>query len=417
MHPRTRLAVDIGPVSTVAALDRHGHQTALVFGDRVTLPTPTMDDGRDVMTALAATRGENAEPVIERMAQHLRAVLSHTGLVGATGLAGAIDVDVVVLTTPPSWGPRQQEKLARAAGLAGLQTAQVISEPAAVATRLFPHAPQDAWVLVCHLGQRTSHATVVQHHQDSWVRVATQPMPTATGDRLDHALAQRLIGHTPPVDGIDGIADDPAVEGVGVVDGAADGVTGGVASRVGQARGHLAAGHPAAIVLPDQRRPISLSAADVQAAAGPLRQMVADCLVDTLDAADVDAHQLHAAVIYGEEADALAPAVGDDQRLGIAVTPAADGRLTAVYGALQAVVGHPVATGAATGIGLPAGWGKYGQWLVAPLMAALTGGVLLWQSFEIVERLMPRGIYRLPSDYEKLSVYFDTAAFAVSDIP
>src|SRR5688572_28384423 len=94
------LAASVGRQVTVAAVDRGGHRSAVLFGDQVALRTPVLpdDSGRDLLAALAAARSEEAEPVIAAVAEHLRLVGSHAG-----------PAEMVVVTAPPGWGKRRRE--------------------------------------------------------------------------------------------------------------------------------------------------------------------------------------------------------------------------------------------------------------------------------------------------------------------
>ncbi|GIH05712.1 hypothetical protein Rhe02_37790 [Rhizocola hellebori] len=370
---RTTLAVEIGAVSTVAAVDRDGRRTALVVGDLITMPTP-MIDGCDLITAVTTTHREAAGPVVTALAQHLRAVAAHAGR-----------VDVAVITAPPTFGRRHREMLTAAGQEAGLGVVQVLDEAAAVAAESFPDAPEDAVVLVCHLGERASPVSVLRRHRSGWERVATQQITEATGDRLDHVLAQQVALHTPLVNS--------------------------VRDQLAHARPQLRAGRSAAVVVPGQPAPISLSPTDLQHAAQPLRQAVTDAVADTLDAADVHADRLHGAVVYGDTAAVLSPSQNDHDRLGIPATLAAQGRLAAVYGALDSVTATP----STFGLSSPRpGWSWYGSALAAPIVCAVAGGLLVWQLFDIVTRSMPPPYSRLPVDYEKLRIYFDTGIFAIA---
>jgi hypothetical protein len=370
------LAVQIGPVATVAAVNRDGHRSALLFGDQITLPTPTTPDGegRDLLAAVTTTRREEAEPVIAALADHLSAVASY-----------ARQVDTLMVTAPPGWGPRHHELLTQAGQQAGFEAVQVVSEAAAVATASFPTVTEGALVLVCQLGERASEVTVLRRHQAGWERVATQQVADATGNGLDNALARRAGMLAPPTEG--------------------------VGHQVKQARHRLAEGHPAAAVLADMASPISFTLTDLQEAAQPLRQVVAQAVLDTLDAAGVDADRLHGAVVYGEAAKQLSPSPVDDDRLGIPATMAAEGRLAAVYGALASVQKTVPSAG---GLTMRAKWWRHPSSLAAPMACVVAGGLLVWQIFNIVERLMPPTSSRLNVDYQKLTVYFDTAGFALA---
>ncbi len=370
------LAVQVGPAVTVAAVEREGHRSALLFGDQLTLPTPTVqeDDSRDLVSAVTVTRREAAEPVIAALAEHLRAVASYAG-----------QVDTVVVTVPPGWGPRHHEMVTQAGQRAGSGMVQVVSEAAAVATASFPGSSDGALVLVCHLGERASEVSVLRRHAAGWERIATQPIRNATGERLIDALTQQL-GLPAPV------ADS-------------------VRDQLSQAQSRLLDGQTAAVILTERPSPASVTPADLHQVAQPLRQAVADAVLDTLDAADVDADRLHGAVVYGEAAQALSPSSTDDGRLGISASVARDGRLAAVYGALDCVRSAAPKVHAPT---MRAGWWKYPSSLAAPMVCMAAGGLLVWQTFDIVARLMPPEFSRLTSDYEKLRVYFDTAAFALA---
>lgn len=376
MDPRVVLAVDIGPLTTVAVVQRGRHRSPVVFGDQVTVPTPTVGDGndRDLLTALSATRADLAEPVIASMGDHLRAIVTSVGT-----------VDEAVVTVPPAWGPRHHEMIKQAALRAGLPATEVISQPVAVATRIVPQPPGQAVVLVCELGQRASHLTVLQYHHGSWERVATRPVPEATGDRLDYALAQLVIPQVPFTDSI--------------------------AHQLGHARRQLTAGAPAAIILPGQPTPIGIDTATLAQATQAVQHSLSEAAADILDAADVEPAQLHATAIYGECADALTASTTASGWPGRNHITAADGRLACAYGALDSLKLH----GRSDAVGsLRIGWDSHGRQLVAPVVCALAGAVLLWQSIEIVARLMPPEVYRLASDYEKLAVYFDTAVWAAA---
>lgn len=385
--PRGRLAIDIGPVTTVAALERGGQRWAVLFGDQVTVATPRVDggDGRDLVTALGRAGGQAAEPIIAAVAEHLRAVAATATHAGPSETT-AVTTPVTVVTVPPSWGPRHQDMIRRAAVMAGLDPVQVVSEAAAVAAHAFPDTPQDGVVLVCQLGQRASQVTVLQRHPGGWTWVATRPV-AATGDRLDEALAEAVMGQTR--------------------------VTDRVAAQLAQARAQLAAGAPVAAVAPGGSAAVQISAEMLQQKMQPLHHAVCEAVADVLDAADIESVRLHASVVYGECADVLTPSPQQQVWAEIKAVTAADGRLAAVYGALASDA-PDVAASAVSSSGVRRGWARYVSGLVAPLLCGAAGAVLLWQIFEIVARLMPPSFSRQASDYQKLQAYFDTAAFATA---
>ncbi len=369
------LAVAVGPQVTVAAVDRGGHRSAVLFGDRVALPTPVVadDSGLDLYSALAATRPEAAEPVIAAVAQHLRVVGAQAGPVGT-----------LVLTTPPGWGSRRRDMLVTAGQRAGFGTVQVVAEPAAVAAGSFPAAGDHAVVLVCLLGEQASQVSVLRRAGGGWETVATQPARDATGVLLHDALAVRLDLPRP--------------------------VTDSLAAQLTAARARLSEGEPAALAVGGMSSAVTVTPADLQLAAAPLHDAVAQVVLDTLDAAEVDAARLIGVMVYGEAAQVLAPS---PDLLGVPVTVAADGRLATVYGALDSVQPSSAVLGAWRVGGR---WWRYPGSLAAPLICSAAAGLLVWQMFDIVARLMPPETSRLSTDYEKLTFYFDTAAFALAGL-
>lgn len=364
-----RLAIDIGPQTTAAAVGRRGQLNPIAFADSLAIPTPDSDGSSPVglLRWMETVRGED-EPVIAALAGHLRTVADHAG-----------PCDALTIVVPPSWGPRHADRVTRAAAIAELPAPQIISEAAAIASRCFASAAQDDTVLVCIAGQRAAHVTVVQRNGDGWTRVATQPIPDATGDHLDQALAAR-------------VGDDNG--------------SGDLLAQIVDARLRLASGQPTAIVSNGQ--PHVLTPDHFASAAQAARASALAAAVDTLDAAAVDAHQLHGAVIAGELADTIGLQEALSQELGVSVTPAVDGRLAAAYGALEAGV-QVSSTRANSGVRR---WGFRAAYLVSPLVAAVAGALLQWQIFSDVEFLLGPEIRRLPVDYEKLPVVFNTAAFA-----
>jgi hypothetical protein len=364
------LSIDIGSQTTAAAIERQGHRSPIVFGDSLAMPTPTSDESAQIglLRWVETVRGDD-EPVVAALARHLRSVADHAGR-----------FDALTVVVPPSWGPRHFDRVTRAASAAELPPPQIISEAAAIAWRCFASATQDDTVMVCVLGQHTSHATVVQRSSDGWTRVATQPIPDATGDRIDQALVTAA-----------GLTRDHADD---------------LRAQIAAVRPRLASGQPTAIVVNDQ--PLPLKPGDFAGAARIAQDAAVAAVLDTLDAAAVDPDQLHGAVSAGDVAATIGLPEALSQHLGLPVTATADGRLAAAYGALAART--PVSPKSAGPTRRR--WGFRAAYLVSPLVAAVAAGLLQWQIFNDVEFLLGPEIRRLPVDYEKLPVIFDTAAFA-----
>ncbi|MBB5871962.1 hypothetical protein F4553_005341 [Allocatelliglobosispora scoriae] len=317
---------------------------------------------------MEVVRGDD-EPVVAALARHLRTVADHAG-----------PCETLTVVVPPSWGPRHHGRVSRAASTAGLPPPLIINEAAAIAWRCFASAGPDDTVMVCVLGEDNSHATVVQRSTDGWTRVATQPIPDATGDHMDQTLATAV-----------GIGDD---------------LDNDLRTQIAGARPRLAADQPTAIVAAGQ--PFPLKPSDFANAAQTARNAAVTAVLDTLDTAAVDPHQLHGTVSAGDLADTISLPEALSKDLGAPVTAAADGRLTAAYGALTARA--PVLP--KTPGPVRRRWGFRAAYLVSPLVAAIAAGLLQWQIFDSVQFLLGSEVGRIAADYEKLPFIFDTAAFA-----
>lgn len=325
----------------------------------------------DLLRRVEVRRAGDDETVKTVLAEHLRTVADQAG-----------DCKSLSIVVPPSWGPRHFELVRQAGQAAALPPPQIVSEPAAIAAAVFADAAVDDTCLVCVLGQRTSHATVVQRGDSGWIRVATQKIPDATGDRLDHALAAAVSAAD--VDGEDLVGQIAAI------------------------RPRLCAGHPAAIIIAGHPSPITVTPQAFASAVQAVRDTAVVTVLDVLDAAAVDAQQLHGVAVAGDLAATLDLVDDLSTRLQRPVLAAPQGRLTGVYGALAL---HTMSARPDSRPGLRR-WGFRGTQLVGPVVAFIAATLLQWQIFDIVSFMLGPDIRRLPSDYQILAVAFDTAAFA-----
>jgi hypothetical protein len=163
----------------------------------------------------------------------------------------------VVIGVPPGWGPRRDRLLCTAASQAGLPEPQLVAEPVAavchaVRSGLLDAAAGDC-VLVCDLGAASADLSVVQYWSTSagpirptlagWVVLATRACPPLAGLHLDQALLDEVATRH---------GTDPARwQRLRQPATAPDWSQGQeLAGQLEQAKHRLAAGNPAAVVLP-----------------------------------------------------------------------------------------------------------------------------------------------------------------------
>ncbi|WP_169745796.1 Hsp70 family protein [Actinocatenispora sera] len=198
------LAIDFGTSNTVAVAARSGEPAEpLLFDGSPLLPSAvyaqpdgTLVTGRDAVHS-ARLAPERFEPnpklriddgavllgievtVVDLFAAVLRRV-------AAESASRARRPDRVVLSHPASWGPRRQQTLRSAAGLAGLADATLVPEPVAAAMRLArARREQDpAPVIVYDLGAGTFDVSVV----DGSTVAATEGLADVGGLDIDSTL-------------------------------------------------------------------------------------------------------------------------------------------------------------------------------------------------------------------------------------
>ncbi|NUT35211.1 MAG: Hsp70 family protein [Hamadaea sp.] len=218
----------------------------------------------------------------------------------------------LVLTVPAAWGPRRHSLLRRAAELAGLPRPQIVAEPVAAAAyaATHTHVAVGDCVLVCDVGAQGTHVSLVERAEDGWSLLATQPVPAATGDRLQAALIDMVLGGAPQ--------DQAARDAVG--------------ASVAVAMTALAAGQPAAISRPGGA-PVVVQVDELTSLAEQARRELGAAITTVVDAGDVGG--IDAAVVVGKPTPLLRTAELITERLGVTPVELEQPLLALPLGALE----------------------------------------------------------------------------------
>ncbi len=211
------LGVDLGTTFTAAAIARGEQREVLNLGTRFSaIPSVLfIDETGSVLVGDTAERRGEAEP--SRMARHFKRRLGDTApiLIGSTPyhadrLTGRLLAAVVstatdregerparvVVTHPANWGPYKKDLLDQAIQHAGIDNAQVLTEPEAAAIHysLTDRMPAGDAVAVYDLGGGTFDATVLRKTPDGF-EVLGQPqgIERLGGIDFDEALVDKVL--------------------------------------------------------------------------------------------------------------------------------------------------------------------------------------------------------------------------------
>ncbi|MCP2323619.1 hypothetical protein HDA40_002126 [Hamadaea flava] len=382
-----RLAVDVGADNTTALLEIDQRRIPLLFDGQLALPTPRADVlGRliDVKGALRPSGDAH---------HHSSEQAVYQALLQRVVAAADTPIAQLVLTVPPTWGPRRRDLIRQRAADAGLPTPVIVSEAAAAAQATMPHTAEADTVLVCDLGT-TGHLTLLRRTDRGWNQLATNSSDTYGGRGLDQAMAHTLS----PDD-----ADEPAL-----------------LTRCASARLDLQTQAavlddpgPTAIRIPGHDLAALYHLDDLVQVTTTACEQLVNAARDTLAAADTTPNALSGIVVRGGAAAAIIP--GAELRADLGVTPVEpiDPHLLC-HGALS-LAPAPTAQ-AVTQPAESAGrrWLKPAH-LAAIVLPSILGAHLATQeideTFTYTDKLRS---YRDMYDYEKIQVLFDRPSFAVA---
>ena len=130
-----------------------------------------------------------AVPTADLVAAVLRRVLTE-----ARALHGGREPDRTVLTHPARWSKAERDRLAEAAGRAGIQSPELLPEPVAAALHHVEvrDLPVGECTAVYDLGGGTFDTAVLRRTADSFVTVAVGGDPHLGGEDLDECLREVL---------------------------------------------------------------------------------------------------------------------------------------------------------------------------------------------------------------------------------
>jgi len=380
-----RLVIDIGADTTTALAEIDGRRIPLTFDGQLELPTPRVDVlGRRVDIKAALRPGADA-------ARHTAEQAAYGALLLRLAESAGTPISQLVLTVPPTWGPRRRDLVRQCAIDAGLPSPVIISEAAAAAQATMPHAAEGATVLVCDLGTR-GHVTVLARTGRGWHQLATRDSDVYGGHGLDRAMAEALAPDH---------RHDPAL-----------------LARCASARLDLHAqatfddGGAAAIRIPGQDLATIYHFDDLIEVADEACQQVVAAARETLSAAGTQPGTLSAVVVRGGASRTIDPA--GDLRAALSATPVEpDDPHLLCHGALGlAPLPSPTVTMTVGRRRRSQRWLQPGH-LAAIVLPAILGAHLATQeideTFTYTDRLRS---YRDMYDYQKIQVLFDRPAFA-----
>src|SRR6266511_4075871 len=323
--PGLRLAVDCGAAWTSAALGWSGGRGRLVsFDGLARLPSgvlvgsdgsvvvgvaggrPGAGGGSDSFVAapirhladgpLSVPAGGTVEPV-ELVAAVLRRVLDE-----AAAAAGQWPA-VVCLVVPAGWGPRRRTLLRQCAHRAGVGEVVLVATPVAVVRRLKATGlavPVGSWVAVCDVGAGFA-ASVVVRTSDGLAVVSTVDAP-AGGDRVDEALAQRLL-------------DLAAVAAAASVRALSDADRLVLLRHARTAKEALASAASTVVALPAPLPPVVVGVDELTAVAGPVVGAAVAATRQAIEAAMVDPGACAGVFLVGGGGQSPAVVAGFEQGL------------------------------------------------------------------------------------------------------